>query len=458
MTQELFNRLTLTGEWYHNRFTDITERNNVARNFDSYTPVDVVSPLDGKVITMYNVKTEFASAVQNVDASDSDIKRHYNGFELGFNARLPRGARIFGGFNLEKTLADTCSNGTDPNFTLYCNQWDSGIPWAKQFKLAGTYPAAVVGADRQRLAAEPDGLRGRHAGDSLRRVHLRHRLRRAERPGHVLAGDPHDASTRPTARRRAVPDELVIPGLNVASLNVPLRAPETEFMPRYNQFDLSFSKTLTVRGIRIMPKLDIFNVMNSDRWSTVTTAQFGAATYLQPSTIMQARLYPHRHRDELVDIRGASGLGLSGCPGLDTARPEGRAVHGPPFRRLWRCRPGPLPLVTGPGTHGHGPSAADPGAILEAAMSAVRATSLVAAALLLILAAARPSVARQTRGLSDLDGRPVDPLAGVGTGLGARLHRRRLSDLRPLRTRGAAARREIPGRRHRRLAGLRQRR
>ena len=78
--------------------------------------------------------------MQNVDASDSDIKRQYNGFELGFNARLPRGARIFGGFNLEQTLADTCSAGTDPNFTLYCNQWDSGIPWAKQFKLAGTYP------------------------------------------------------------------------------------------------------------------------------------------------------------------------------------------------------------------------------------------------------------------------------------------------------------------------------
>lgn len=44
-------------------------------------------------------------------------------------------------------------------------------------------------------------------------------------------------------------------------------------------------------------------------------------------------------------------------------------------------------------------------------MSAVRATSLVAAALLLIVAAARPSVARQTRGLSDLEGRVVDPLA-----------------------------------------------
>ena len=34
----------------------------------------------------------------------------------------------------------------------------------------------------------------------------------------------------------------------------------------------------------------MFNAMNSDRWSSVTTAQFGAATYLQPSTIMQGRL------------------------------------------------------------------------------------------------------------------------------------------------------------------------
>ena len=68
------------------------------------------------------------------------------------------------------------------------------------------------------------------------------------------------------------------------------RAPETEFMPRYNQLDLSFSKTFNVRGFRILPKVDIFNAMNSDRWSTVTTAQFGAATYLQPSTIMQGRL------------------------------------------------------------------------------------------------------------------------------------------------------------------------
>ena len=145
VTQELFNRITLTGEWYHNRFFDITERNNVLRNFDSYTRVDVVSPLDGTVIPAYNVKPEFLSAVQNVDVHDPDIKRVYNGFELGFNARLPRGARVFGGFNLERTLADTCSAGTDPNFTVNCNQWDNGIPWQTQFKLSAVYPLPFWG-------------------------------------------------------------------------------------------------------------------------------------------------------------------------------------------------------------------------------------------------------------------------------------------------------------------------
>jgi len=248
-----------------------------------------VSPLDGKVITMYNVKTEFASAVQNVDTSDSDIKRQYNGFELGFNARLPRGARIFGGFNLEKTLSDTCSAGTDPNFLNYCDQWESDIPWSTQFKLAGVYPLPWGGVT---VSASLQSLMGYVIGT------------RSIPYGVFTFGTGFDVpmgqgtfwqvtrTTRYAANCAAPcrPGELVIPGLNVASLNVPLRAPETEFMPRYNQLDLSFSKTITYRGIRLTPKVDIFNAMNSDRWSSVTTAQFGTATYLQPATIMQARL------------------------------------------------------------------------------------------------------------------------------------------------------------------------
>jgi hypothetical protein len=76
------------------------------------------------------------------------------------------------------------------------------------------------------------------------------------------------------------PGELVIPNLTTATLNVPLRAPQTEYMPRINQLDLSLAKTVTVRGVRIAPKVDIFNALTSDRWSSVATAQFGTAAYL----------------------------------------------------------------------------------------------------------------------------------------------------------------------------------
>ncbi len=289
-TQELWNRLTVTAEWYHNRFTDITERNNVARNFDSYTRVDVVSPIDGAIIPAYNVKPEFLSAVQNVDNSDSDISRVYNGFELGFNARLPRGARVFGGFNLERTLSNTCSVGTDPNFTVFCDQAENGLPWLRQFKLAGTYPLPWWGVT---VSASLQSLNGYVVGTE------------AIPYGVFTFGTGFDTPrgqgtfwniTRTTtyAANCAAPcrpGQLVIPGLTTATLNVPLRAPQTEFMPRINQLDLSMSKSFTVRGIRIAPKVDVFNALNSDRWSSITTAQYGAATYLQPATILQGRLF-----------------------------------------------------------------------------------------------------------------------------------------------------------------------
>lgn len=288
VTQELWGRVNLTAEWYHNRFTDITERNNVLRNADSYTRVDVVSPIDGSVIPAYNVKPEFLSAVQNVDATDKDITRVYNGFELGFNMRLPRGARAFGGFNLERTLSNTCSAGTDPNFTVNCDQSQNGLPWLKQFKVAGTVPIKWGFTGSMSLQSLNGYVIGTEAipygvftfGTGFAQPQGQATFWQVTRTTRYAAN-----CTGPCR-----PGELVIPGLTTATLNVPLRAPQTEYMPRINQLDLSLSKTVTYRGMRFTPKVDMFNALNSDRYSSVATAQFGAATYLQPATILQGRL------------------------------------------------------------------------------------------------------------------------------------------------------------------------
>jgi hypothetical protein len=71
---------------------------------------------------------------------------------------------------------------------------------------------------------------------------------------------------------------------------VPLVAPETEYTPRINQVDLSFSKRVQAAGLSILPKIDFFNALNSDDYSSVSTVQFGAAAYKRPSVILQGRI------------------------------------------------------------------------------------------------------------------------------------------------------------------------
>ena len=116
VTQEVLGRVTLTAEWYHNRFTDITERNNVARTFDSYTPVSGREPArwhrHHRLQREARVPHRGAERRHQRQGHQAPVQRLRAGLQ---RARCRGGARVFGGFNLEKTLADTCSVGTDPN-------------------------------------------------------------------------------------------------------------------------------------------------------------------------------------------------------------------------------------------------------------------------------------------------------------------------------------------------------
>jgi hypothetical protein len=82
----------------------------------------------------------------------------------------------------------------------------------------------------------------------------------------------------------------MIPGLTAASVNLGMIAPGTEFTPRINQVDFAASKTFKLDHLGITPKLDIFNALNSDDYTTVASSQYNAATYLQPSTVLQGRI------------------------------------------------------------------------------------------------------------------------------------------------------------------------
>lgn len=57
-----------------------------------------------------------------------------------------------------------------------------------------------------------------------------------------------------------------------------------------NQFDISVSKSVEFGALRVTPKLDIFNALNSDDYTSVVSARYGTATYRRPSVVLQGRI------------------------------------------------------------------------------------------------------------------------------------------------------------------------
>jgi hypothetical protein len=318
LTREAFPGVSLSFDWYRSYGKNLLERNNILRpgtyNGDgtvtnpSYRPVTVFSPIDGHAITMYDtVSVTATTAVQNVDGNDANLTQRYDGIEFNFSARLPKGGRLFGGTATDRTIANTCSSAaTNPNLLNYCDQTQSGIPWRTQLKLVATYEVAW-------------GVRVSGALQSL--------------PGYILgtpalqaggAGNPNLTTVsglssawtvaRTTnyavcpgnsAAQGCVVGARVIPGMFTGSLSVPLIAPQTENTPRINQLDLAVSKRVSLGRVRVEPKLDVFNILNSSDYFSVLTTTFtptavagvstprpgGAPTsYLAPQSILQGRL------------------------------------------------------------------------------------------------------------------------------------------------------------------------
>jgi hypothetical protein len=195
----------------------------------------------------------------------------------------------------------------------YCDQTNSGIPWRTQFKLAGTFPLPWYGitaaASFQALPGYILGSSALSAGGAGAPVFTTY-------SGLATAWTVTSATTYTvcpgnSASLGCVVGARVIPGtaatnpLNSGSFSVPLDAPGTLLTPRVNQLDLSFSKRITVGSLKIDPKIDIFNALNSDDYFSVRSTSYSpttnpalttpltlgsAGTYLQPGSILQGRI------------------------------------------------------------------------------------------------------------------------------------------------------------------------
>ncbi|MFN7981467.1 MAG: TonB-dependent receptor [Vicinamibacterales bacterium] len=298
-SHEVLPGVAVTAEWFHSTFKNLIARNNVALSAADYTPVSIYNPVTGGTVTAYNLAASKAAASDLLDSNDSNLKRKYDGLEINFNAKLPKGVRLFGGTSTERTLSNSCSAAANnPNLLAFCDQSAAGIPFTTSFKLAGTYPLPFYGitfsASLQALAgallgadALPYGVftagtgwdpSGNAAGPNGRSTYL-----------NVTPTTNWTAATCLDSSKCTV-GARIIPNMTQAGLTIPLVAAQTEYAPRLTQVDLSFGKNFTLGSVKVNPKLDLFNAFNSNDWTGVASMQYGAATYKRPSVILQGRV------------------------------------------------------------------------------------------------------------------------------------------------------------------------
>jgi hypothetical protein len=278
-SHEIVRGISVSIDWFRTDNKNIQSTKNLTRvvpgltDFSqnpNYRAVTVFSPVDGHPITMYDVASQAVlnAASNNFTFTDPDQRSTYNGLDVAVNARLPHGARVFGGTTTERRIANACSNAIDnPNNLLYCDQSESGIPWKTQIKLSVVSPLPWWGLN---ASASFQGLPGYTLARSTYTVSRTTRYvvcpGNSASQGCVVGGlvSPNQISTNFTSAD--------VTGATVTG--VQLDAPGIALTARTNQLDLGVSKRISFHGFRFDPKIDLFNALNSSDYYSVRSTSF----------------------------------------------------------------------------------------------------------------------------------------------------------------------------------------
>jgi hypothetical protein len=268
--RELRTGMALTAGYFRRQYYNLTYTNNTALTASDYIPVNIVTPIDGPVLTIYNLDPAKRGLVQLVDLTSPNNKNIYNGVELSLTGRLNK-AMLFGGITSGKRTVNNCDGPAtvgsvtyyypDPNLLRFCDS-TSYVSWQTQVKLTGTYTLPLNFQVSGTFQSNP--------------------------------GNPVGAAS---ATVRANPEmglqdiynvtRAVVPNLTQATVTVNLIAPGSRYLDRVNQLDMRFGRRFTVRRAKLELSADLFNILNSAPLMRVNEA-YGPA-FLRPNEVLQAR-------------------------------------------------------------------------------------------------------------------------------------------------------------------------
>jgi hypothetical protein len=322
---ELLPRVSVTASYYRGTFHDLLISDNRSISLANWTPYQVFNPIDGTPMTIYDFALAPGAttkpAVDTFDTASNAYKRTFNSFGFQFQARLPKGATLFGGFGLDRLLENTCAEPDNPNLLRYCNDANleanlaAGdakhgykIPYLKNGKISGTLPL-------------PYGVQLSGAFQSNMGYPFRSTATTRTTGGTSWTiTNTGTTAVYPTVNGQAycpacpngvapwAANQRIIPGTvrgtdQSATLTVrliPYNA-EGQYTDRVNQLDLKLQKTISIGIFKVSPTLEVFNVFNADpvilqrltSWNapTVVGGVVQPTTTNQPSGILNGRIF-----------------------------------------------------------------------------------------------------------------------------------------------------------------------
>jgi hypothetical protein len=305
--RQLFNRMAVSGTFtrtIYGNFTVTDNLNLTPADFDPFcvtVPGDSRLPRSGQTLCgLYDQRVNVATsnlvtfADKYIDKypvpgfEQSPQTEHFNGFDLAFNSRLPRGGSFAGGWSVGNSVQSVA------------------VASANGGALFSSTSSCFVVDNPQQLTGEAATIdaAGRQIGSCAVESPYQHRFRfngAYELPwaGVQIAGvyqdlpGPQYVANR-TYTSAEVQQSLGRP-LRTGTVTVDLLAPVSAFGDRLRQLDLRASKLFRLpNNVRVQANVDVYNVTNANTATSFRSAYTapGANTltpWLQPTQILDGR-------------------------------------------------------------------------------------------------------------------------------------------------------------------------
>lgn len=230
--QQVMPGLSAMLAYYHRSFGNIQWTNNTLVTPGDFSPLQIVNPIDGQPLTIYNLDPAKRGMRNDVQQIAPDNRNVFDGIDIIVGGRFLGKGTVNGGITMGRSRLTSCTVW-DPNSLLHC---DVNPPFTaqNQYKAVVSYPLPYGLHTSASIQSTP--------GPFIQALYT---------VNSTIAGTP---LTNPT----------IAPTQPLGGSGVPLIEPGSMVGERLNQLALRFGKTVRVKESRLQGFVDIFNTFNAD--------------------------------------------------------------------------------------------------------------------------------------------------------------------------------------------------